>query len=233
MAPTLRAHGIPIPNRLGKCLARAVAGSLDIVPWHALHVSAMQEFLSTIDRQGTVTLLHNRTRSRLRFAADISRSVDDRNFKLQRDGYVSATADPRVIRAMPSGPTGRIALCFFEWASANEQNVIVDWVTISGENDARDVAQSIARAPRAFAGRTSISAAIDCGLEQLARSSHQASRHVINISGDGTNNSGREETRARDEAVAKGVTRSDHLERNSAADQSLAYQSTRGPHRLL
>jgi hypothetical protein len=61
MAPTLRAHGIPIPNRLGKCLARAVAGSLDIVPWHALYVSAMQEFLSTIDRQGTVTLLHNRT----------------------------------------------------------------------------------------------------------------------------------------------------------------------------
>jgi len=37
------------------------------------------------------------------------------------------------------------ALCFFEWASANEQNVIVDWVTISGENDARDVAQSIAQ----------------------------------------------------------------------------------------
>jgi hypothetical protein len=139
-------------------------------------------------------------------AADISRSVDDRKFKLQRDGYVSAIADPRVIRAMTSGPTGRIALCFFEWASANEQNVIVDWVTISGENDARDVAQSIARAPRAFAGRTSISAAIDYGLEQLARSSHQASRHVINISGDGTNNSGREETRARDEAIAKGVT---------------------------
>jgi hypothetical protein len=70
MAPTLRAHGITIPNRLGKCLARAVAGSLDIVPWHALYVSAMQEFLSTIDRQRTVTLLHNRTRSRLRFDQD-------------------------------------------------------------------------------------------------------------------------------------------------------------------
>ena len=58
------------------------------------------------------------------------------------------------------------------------------------------------RAPRAFAGPTSISAAIDYGLEQLARSSHQASRRVINISGDETNNSAREVTRARDEAIA-------------------------------
>ena len=62
--PTLRAHRITIPNRLGKCLPRPAAGSLDIVPWHA--ISAMQEFLSTIDRQEIVTLLHNRTRSRLR-----------------------------------------------------------------------------------------------------------------------------------------------------------------------
>jgi hypothetical protein len=62
--PTLRAHRITIPNRLGKCLPRPAAGSLDIVPWHA--ISAMQEFLPTIDRQEIVTLLHNRTRSRLR-----------------------------------------------------------------------------------------------------------------------------------------------------------------------
>lgn len=131
--------------------------------------------------------------------------ANDRKFKLQRDGYVSALADARVIRAMTAGPTGRIALCFFERTSANEQNVIVDWVTILVKQCVR-VAQSIAPAPRAFAGRTSISTAIDYGLEQLARSSHQASRHVINISGDGTNNSGREDTRARDEAIAKGVT---------------------------
>jgi hypothetical protein len=31
--PTLRAHSITIPNRLGKCLPRPAAGSLDIVPW--------------------------------------------------------------------------------------------------------------------------------------------------------------------------------------------------------
>jgi hypothetical protein len=79
-------------------------------------------------------------------------------------------------------------------------------VTLACPDATEGEPMQIARAPSAFAGRTSISAAIDYGLEQLARSSHQASRHVINISGDGTNNSGREETRARDEAITKGVT---------------------------
>jgi hypothetical protein len=139
-------------------------------------------------------------------AADISRSIDDQKFKLQRDGYANAIADPRVIRAMTAGPAGRIAVCFFEWSGEYEQNVIVDWVTISGENDAQEVAHRIRYAPRAFAGRTSISAAIDYGLEQLARSTLQTPRRIINVSGDGTNNAGREITRARDEAVAKGVT---------------------------
>jgi hypothetical protein len=65
--PTLRAHRITIPNRLGKCLPRPAAGSLDIVPWHA--ISAMQEFLSTIDSQGIVTLLHNRITFALKVVA--------------------------------------------------------------------------------------------------------------------------------------------------------------------
>ena len=139
-------------------------------------------------------------------AADISRSVDEGKFNLQREGYANAMTDPRVIRAMTAGARGRIALCFFEWSSAHEQKIIVDWMTIAGESDARGVAQRIREAPRAFMGRTSISAAIDYGLEQLNSSPFPGPRRVINVSGDGTNNSGREVTRARDEALAKGVT---------------------------
>jgi Protein of unknown function (DUF1194) len=61
-------------------------------------------------------------------------------------------------------------------------------------------------APRSFADRTSISAAIDFSIAHFARSSFKADRRVINISGDGTNNSGRNVTAARDEAMAQGVT---------------------------
>ena len=59
-------------------------------------------------------------------AADVSRSVDDRKFRLQREGYAAAIADPRVVRAMAGGPMGRIAICFVEWAGDTDQAMVMD-----------------------------------------------------------------------------------------------------------
>ena len=42
--------------------------------------------------------------------ADVSQSVDNAKFKLQREGYATAISDLRVIRAMTAGARGRIAL---------------------------------------------------------------------------------------------------------------------------
>jgi hypothetical protein len=139
-------------------------------------------------------------------AADVSRSVDDKKFRLQRDGYAAAIIDPRVVRAMTAGPMGRIALCFLEWASEGEQIVVVDWTTVGGEADAQAVSKRIREAPRAFMGRTSISAAIDFSMSVLARSPFAGNRRIIDVSGDGTNNSGRPVTAARDAAVSQGIT---------------------------
>jgi hypothetical protein len=139
-------------------------------------------------------------------AADVSRSVDEREFKLQREGFAAALIDPRVLRAMTSGPTGRIAIVFVEWGSEFEQKVVVEWAVIASERDAQDVSQRILGAPRPFWGRTSISAAIEFSMGLLARSPFQSDRHVIDVSGDGTNNSGIDVTVARDGAIAKGVT---------------------------
>ena len=139
-------------------------------------------------------------------AADISRSVDEKKFKLQRDGYAAAIVEPRVVRAMTSGATGRIALCFLEWASDGEQIIIIDWTPVGSEAEAHAVSRRIREAPRAFIGRTSISAAIDYSMGVLARSPFAGTRRVIDVSGDGTNNSGRPVTLARDAAIAQGVT---------------------------
>lgn len=139
-------------------------------------------------------------------AADVSRSVDEKKFKLQREGYAAAIVDPRVVRAMTGGPTGRIGVIFVEWASEWEQKVVVDWTVIASENDARLISARILEAQRSFWGRTSISAAIDLSMKLLARSPFQSGRRVIDVSGDGTNNSGRDVTLARDAAIAQGVT---------------------------
>ena len=139
-------------------------------------------------------------------AADVSRSIDDGEFELQRKGYAAALSDPRVLAAIRGGRTGSIAICFIEWSGAGEQNVVADWTLIHDEEDADGLATAILAAPRSYIGRTSISGAIDFAMERFAAAQPHASRHIIDVSGDGTNNSGRPVTDARDEAVGQGVT---------------------------
>jgi hypothetical protein len=139
-------------------------------------------------------------------AADVSRSVNERKFKLQREGYAAALVDPRVLRAIADGPLGRVAIVFVEWGSEFEQYVSVDWMVIAGEADARKMSGLILGAPRPFWGRTSISSAIEYSMSLLTTTMFKAERQVIDVSGDGTNNSGRDVTIARDTAVEQGVT---------------------------
>jgi hypothetical protein len=139
-------------------------------------------------------------------AADVSRSIDDGEFKLQREGYAAGITNPRVLAAIQAGAHQAIAVCFVEWAGPDEQNVVVNWTVIRDAEGAGDFAASLRKEPRSFMGRTSISAAIDFAMVEFAKSGVEADRRIIDVSGDGTNNAGRPVTDARDEAVAKGVT---------------------------
>jgi Protein of unknown function (DUF1194) len=139
-------------------------------------------------------------------ASDVSRSVDAEKFELQRRGYGHAMSDPRVVDAIRSGSNGRIGVCFLEWSGVMSQKLVIDWTAIGDAATARHFGDRILEAPRSFTDRTSISAAIDFAMAQLDRAPFEAKRRTIDVSGDGTNNSGRDVTSARDEAVAKGVT---------------------------
>jgi hypothetical protein len=139
-------------------------------------------------------------------ASDVSRSVDTRKFQLQREGYAAALSNPKVIDAIRSGPHGRIAICFVEWSGVTSQKLVIDWTIVSDAASARKIGDQLIELPRAFADRTSISAGIEFSMSQLERAPFRGVRRTIDVSGDGTNNSGRDVTLARDEAVAKGVT---------------------------
>ena len=139
-------------------------------------------------------------------AADVSRSIDEGEFELQRKGYATALSDPRVLAAIRGGSNGTIAVCFVEWSGAGEQMVVADWTVIRDDEDAGGLTATILAAPRSFIGRTSISGAIDFAMERFAAATARSSRRIIDISGDGTNNSGRPVTEARDQALAEGVT---------------------------
>jgi hypothetical protein len=138
--------------------------------------------------------------------ADVSRSVDDEEFKLQRQGYAAALTDPRVLRAIFSGAHRAVALTFIEFAGGDEQTVIAGWTVVRDEEGAAELAHTILTTPRAHYGRTGIGAAIDFSMAQFGRSGVASDRRVIDVSGDGTSNSGRTVQGARDAAVAAGVT---------------------------
>jgi hypothetical protein len=139
-------------------------------------------------------------------AADVSRSIDDQKFELERRGYAAALSDPRVMEAIASGADGRIAIAFVEWAGANSQRLVIDWTLIKDANDSQGFAARLLELPRSFADRTAIGAGIDFARAQFARSPYISDRHVIDVSGDGTNNSGRDVREARDDAIDNDVT---------------------------
>jgi len=137
--------------------------------------------------------------------SDVSRSIDNEEFKLQREGYASALENPQVLSAIRSGPNGAIAVSFIEWSSVNEQKVVVDWSVIRDGEGAAVVAAQIRTAPRSFVGHTSISDGLDFAVKRFDVSGMTSPRRVIDVAGDGTNNSGRTISDARDDAVAKGI----------------------------
>jgi Protein of unknown function (DUF1194) len=138
-------------------------------------------------------------------AADVSRSVTEDKFHLQRQGYAAAIGDPRVLNAVRSGPQKRIAVAFVEWSGLFSQTVVIGWTVIDGPEAAHAFGARLLEAPRSFADRTSISGGIDFAVEQLVKAPYFAERQTIDVSGDGTNNAGRDVTLARDAAVAKGI----------------------------
>lgn len=139
-------------------------------------------------------------------AADVSRSVDNTKFKLQREGYAAAIANGRVIDAIRSGRNQRIAVLFMEWSGNGNQKVVIDWTVIDGPKTAQAFADQLLELPRAFADRTSISGGIDGAMAQFVRAPFTAERQTIDVSGDGTNNAGRDVAQARDEALRLGIT---------------------------
>jgi hypothetical protein len=139
-------------------------------------------------------------------ASDVSRSVDHPKFLLQREGYAAAVSDKQVLDAVRSGPHGKVAICFVEWSGFGAQKVVIDWTMIDGPATARRFGDQLAELPRSFADRTSISGGIEFSAQQFDRALFEAARRTIDVSGDGTNNAGRDVTLARDEALAKGIT---------------------------
>jgi hypothetical protein len=139
-------------------------------------------------------------------AVDVSRSIDEDEAKLQREGYRTAMTDPRVLSAIRSGTLGAIGVTYIEWASADYQRTVIPWTKIDGPATADRWAEALAAAPRVSMNWTSIFGAIEASMRAMADAPFEGTLRVIDISGDGVNNSGGPVTLMRDLAVDAGIT---------------------------
>ncbi len=137
---------------------------------------------------------------------DVSRSIDDSEFRLEKQGYAAAFTSREVIDAIRGGSIGAIAVAYVEFAASFEVRTVLDWRVIRDPASAQAFADQLTAAPRSYWGRTAISAGVDRAVQLLAESGFEATRRMIDVCGDGTNNAGRDVGEARDDAVKAGVT---------------------------
>lgn len=139
-------------------------------------------------------------------AVDVSDSIDATESRLQRQGYADAFRRPDILDAIRGGRHGRIAVAYFEWADATEQEVIVDWMIVGDAASAKSFGDRLHAGTLTGGHFTSISAAISYAVSLLKKLPFEADRKVIDISGDGRNNDGPPLSPARKAAAALDVT---------------------------
>ena len=83
---------------------------------------------------------------------------------------------------------------------------MLPWRRIATQADAEAWASALEEAPRTSLSWTSISGAIRHARTEFSNCPFEATRRVIDVSGDGVNNSGGPADLERDAAVAEGIT---------------------------
>ena len=139
-------------------------------------------------------------------AVDVSYSMDPEEQALQREGYITGITSREFMQALRGGMHGKVAVSYFEWAGPYDQKIVVPWRLIDGPEAADAFANEMARAPYRRASRTSISGALTFAKPLFDGSGYRGIRRVVDVSGDGANNSGGPVTLVRDDLVASGIT---------------------------
>ncbi len=139
-------------------------------------------------------------------ALDVSSSVDEEEFALQRDGLARAIAAPEVLKAIRQGANGRIAVSVVLWSGFTEQLIKISWRVLDSQADvARFAAQVSAMTRRYDGGATDIGGALLFTRNHVLAAPFASTRRVVDIAGDGTSNVNFSPALERDNSVAAGV----------------------------
>ncbi|MDX1982911.1 MAG: DUF1194 domain-containing protein [Bryobacteraceae bacterium] len=136
---------------------------------------------------------------------DVSGSIDDGEYAQQKAAYVNAFQDP-AIHALIAALPGGIAVTYIEWSGDVEQSQVLAWTQLTGAASANAFASSLNATLRAFSGgATAPGSALDFAMPLFASNGFEGTRSVIDISGDGAQNTGSDTATAAAAALAGGI----------------------------
>ena len=139
-------------------------------------------------------------------ALDVSSSVDEREYALQRDGIATAFESPALMAAVAGGKSHAIDVLVLEWSDPEIQVVTVGWTRVSDTASANAFAAKVRATQRSSQGLTAIGNGLMAAGAAFERLPDEAARRVIDVSGDGMANIGVPCSEARDALLAKGIT---------------------------
>jgi hypothetical protein len=143
----------------------------------------------------------------LAFVVDASGSIDDKETRLQRQGYADALTNPRVLEVVTGGLLGSVALAYIEFAAQGCERLSVPWTRIDGAESARAFGQAVLAQPTSYCpGGNAVGDALAFAARSLETNDFDGTRRVIDISGDGPNTLGAPVRPVRDLIVAAGIT---------------------------
>jgi uncharacterized protein DUF1194 len=139
-------------------------------------------------------------------AVDVSSSIDDARFKLQREGIARGLESRDVLEAIATGPRQTIELAVVEWSE--EQIVLVDWTIVRNRADMESVVDALRTQPRPRVGySTNVGGGIGKAIALFDSAPLLPERKVIDVSGDGQQNNGKiAAEQVRDAALAQNIT---------------------------
>lgn len=140
-------------------------------------------------------------------ALDSSASVDAEEFQLQNEGIALAFRDPEVLQAFDNLRPFGAAVAIVQWGGPAETQVVLPFAYIENARDAKAFgfrASLVRRWMRASS--TSISTGIADAHALIENNAFEGQRKVIDVSGDGPDNSGGDLEAARNNALASGIT---------------------------
>ncbi|MCT4369569.1 DUF1194 domain-containing protein [Yangia mangrovi] len=139
----------------------------------------------------------------LLLAMDVSNSIDPAEYAIQAEGLALALTDPQIAAIMVED---RIALAVLQWSGPAHQALTLDWTEIAEPADLASFAAAAGGMERAFVlSDTAPGAALGAALDVMDLAP-PCKRRVIDVSGDGTPNSGPSASAARVRAERMGVT---------------------------